>query len=227
MTILKKAIPKDFAAPTALPASAEQTGRWQRANRTWWNSNPMRYDWTEPLGVREGSPAFYDEIDRRFFSELEQFMPWRIKPFDPLVDFDALGRWDMLEIGVGNGSHAGLFARNARSFTGIDLTDYAVKSTSGRMRCFGIDATILQMDAEVMAFRDNSFDFIWSWGVIHHSADTERVLGEMRRVLKPGGTAITMVYHRTLWNYYMMGGLIYRLAPGHPLRRSRSTRSSS
>ena len=34
-----------------------------------------------------------------------------------------------------------------------------------------------------MEFADNSFDFIWSWGVIHHSADTQRVLREMHRVL--------------------------------------------
>src|SRR2546425_6762235 len=82
------------------------------------------------------------------------------------------------------------------------------------MRCFGLNAQILQMDAENLRFEDNSFDFIWSWGVIHHSSDTKAVLEQMRRVLRPGGTAVTMVYHRGLWNYYVCEGLCYGVLGG-------------
>jgi ubiquinone/menaquinone biosynthesis C-methylase UbiE len=53
-------------------------------------------------------------------------------------------------------------ARHAKSFTGIDLTDYAIKSTSERLKCFGLTGTILQMDAEEMSFSGSSFDFVWS-----------------------------------------------------------------
>ena len=134
-------------------------------------------------------------------------MPWKKIPFDPLIDFDSLRDKDVLEIGVGNGSHAQLLAQSAQSFTGIDITDYAVNSTSERMRYFGFNAKIYRMDAEQMKFDDNTFDFVWTWGVVHHSSDTRRVLQEMHRVLKPGGHAITMVYHRSFWNYYIIGGL--------------------
>ena len=44
--------------------------------------------------------------------------------------------------------------------------------------------------------------------MIHHSADTARILKEIARVLRPGGRAVAMVYHRSLWGYHMMGGLI-------------------
>jgi len=107
-----------------------------------------------------------------------------------------------------------LLAGHARSFTGIDLTEYAVKSTTERMRCFGLSANILRMDAEQLQFPDNSFDFIWSWGVIHHSSNTRRILQEMHRVLRPGGKAITMVYHRSFWYYYILGGLFNGILRG-------------
>jgi ubiquinone/menaquinone biosynthesis C-methylase UbiE len=201
-----------------LPQSIEQACQWQEANRLWWESHPMRYDWNKEVGFEQFTKEFYREIDKRFFSEAEEYMPWKETPFDFLIDFDSLRGKDVLEIGVGSGSHTGLLAQYARSLTGIDITDYAVKSTSERMRCFELHATILRMDAERMEFNDNTFDFIWTWGAIHHSSDTRQVLSEMKRVLRPGGCAITMVYHRNFWNWYIMGGLFRGIAKGDLLR---------
>jgi ubiquinone/menaquinone biosynthesis C-methylase UbiE len=70
------------------------------------------------------------------------------------------------------------------------------------------------MDAEDMEFADASFDFIWSWGVIHHSADTRRVLAEMNRVLRPSGRATVMVYHRNWWNFFVVHGGLKGLVQG-------------
>ena len=133
-------------------------------------------------------------------------------PFDWLIDFDSLRTADVLEIGVGNGSHAQLLAEYAKSFKGIDLTEYAVKSTSERMRVFGLAGTVVRMDAEQLQFPDSSFDLIWSWGVIHHSANTRKILEEMHRVLRPSGKAIVMVYHRTFWEYYVQGAVLATLS---------------
>ena len=211
---LKHDIPEGFERPTELPHTSIQHDRWQAKNRSWWEAHPMRYDWKESVGHPEFSREFYQEIDRRFFTEAKKFMPWTKTPFESLIPFEGLAEQDVLEIGVGNGSHAQLLASHAKSFTGIDLTDYAVKSTSARMKCFGLRATIVRMDAEQMQFDDGSFDFIWSWGVIHHSANTEQILREMHRVLRPGGTAVTMVYHRNPWNFYVMSGLFHGLIRG-------------
>ena len=168
----------------------------------------MRYDWRGGIPFEEFSKEFYEEIDRRFFGLVELYAPCRKIPFDWLIDFDSLRTKDVLEIGVGNGSHAQLLAEHAKSFTGIDLTEYAVRSTSERMRVFGLKGTVAQMDAEQIQFPDNSCDLIWSWGVIHHSANTRKILEEMHRVLRPGGEALVMVYHRTLWEYYVQGALL-------------------
>lgn len=203
MSNLKNNAQAGFSDPIALPQSEDQLREWQRDNYAWWESHPMRYDWTKKLGKGEFSREFYEEIDRRFFSNAAEYLPRTKVPFDTLAHFSSLAGKDVLEIGVGNGSHAQLLASHARSFTGIDLTDYAVKSTSERLRVFGIPSAVKKMDAEHLAFPDESFDFVWSWGVIHHSSNTKRILEEISRVLRPGGQALIMVYYRGWWDYYV------------------------
>lgn len=208
------AVPETFDAPEKLPGSDAEAEQWQHANRAFWESHPMRYDWKQDIPFEVGSQAFYDEIDRRFFRNVQQYMPWTSVPFDNLMPLAHLADKKVLEIGVGMGSHAGLLSAHAGSYTGIDLTQYAAAVTANRMQVFGRDADIRQMDAEALDFADDSFDFIWSWGVIHHSSNTRKILQEMQRVLKPGGEAVIMVYNRGWWNYYICGGLIGGLRRG-------------
>lgn len=86
------------------------------------------------------------------------------------------------------------------------------------MQCFGVRGAVIHADAEHMPFDDEVFDFIWTWGVIHHSSDTKGVLKEMHRILKRGGRAVTMVYHRNPWNFYVIGGLFRGLLQGEFLK---------
>ncbi|MBA2238081.1 MAG: class I SAM-dependent methyltransferase [Lysobacter sp.] len=212
------AVPATFDAPEKLPATDAERQQWQQANRAFWESNPMRYDWKESIPYQEGTREFYEEIDRRFFENVKPYMPWASVPFDELVPFARLADKKVLEIGVGMGSHAGLLSAHAGSYTGIDLTEYAVGVTSERLKVYGRSADIRRMDAEALEFADDTFDFIWSWGVIHHSSNTQKILEEMRRVLKPGGEAVIMVYNRGWWNYYICGGLIGGLRRGRIFR---------
>jgi ubiquinone/menaquinone biosynthesis C-methylase UbiE len=194
-----------LAEPTVLPSSPEEANAWQEANKSWWEENPMRYDWLDALGVKEFSREFYAEIDRRFFENAKSFGEKEGVPFARLLDREALKDKDVLEIGVGMGSHAQILASHAKSYTGIDLTRYASHATAERLRVFGLPGTVKQMDAERMEFPDGSFDYVWSWGVIHHSANTPQILKEIHRVLRPGGRAAIMVYYRSWWSYYVVG----------------------
>jgi ubiquinone/menaquinone biosynthesis C-methylase UbiE len=196
-----------FDEPTQLPRDEKQHRQWQSANRTWWESTPMRYDWRDDIPAEPGSEAYFNEIDRRFLSSVRKYMPWRNIPFEAIIPFEKLSDQDVLEIGIGQGTHAQLLAPRCKSFTGIDLTSQATTMTSRRLKLFNIPGKVLQIDAEAMAFADESFDYIWSWGVIHHSADTRQVLKEMHRVLRPGGRCTVMVYHRSWWHFYVCGFL--------------------
>ena len=202
-----KQIPPQFNHPTKLPETALMAQDWQEANRSFWESFPMRYDWNDKNELEPFSKEFYRKIDSTFFNASEEFFPVRKLPFDSLIPFDDLNHFNTLEIGIGNGSHAQLLASHSASFTGIDLTESAVLSTQKRLSIYGLKGTIIQMDAENLDFSGETFDFIWSWGVIHHSSDTERILAEVHRVLKTGGGATLMVYHRGWWNYYLLGAI--------------------
>lgn len=196
-----------FEQPIQLPRDEEERRRWQTANRAWWEAAPMRYDWRAGLNESAGSEAYFKEIDRRFSDSANTFLPCRQIPFDAVIPFEELRDKDVLEIGVGQGTHAQLLAPRCKSFTGIDLTKGAADMVSTRLKLFNLPGTVLQMDAEHMNFPDRSFDYVWSWGVIHHSADTQRVLSEIHRVLRPGGRCTIMVYYRSWWNYYVSGFL--------------------
>jgi ubiquinone/menaquinone biosynthesis C-methylase UbiE len=196
-----------FDAPTQLPQGDEQRRNWQAANRTWWEATPMRYDWRAGIAAPPGSREYFEEVDRRFLSSARKYLPWKNIPFEALIPYAALADKDVLEIGVGQGTHAQLIAPRCKSFTGIDLTEHAAVMTAKRFEVFGIPGRIMRMDAEEMSFADGSFDYVWSWGVIHHSADTRRVLQEMKRVLRPGGKCSVMIYFRSWWSFYICGSL--------------------
>ena len=219
--------PESFDDPTRLPADEGERSEWQNANRSWWEATPMRYDWREAIPFEAGTKEYFDEVDRRFFVSAREFLPWRTKPFDALIPFQKLPELDVLEIGVGHGSHAMLLASSAKSFTGIDLTEAAVTMTRKRFDVHNVPGRIERMDAENMSFSDDSFDYIWSWGVIHHSADTQRIVGEMHRVLRPDGIATIMVYYRGWWNYYIVSGILFRLRAWIASLTDKSKKSTS
>lgn len=130
---------------------------------------------------------------------------------------DGAGR-DVLEIGVGMGADHLEWARSRpRTLRGLDLTPRAVGWTSERLRLHGFEPAVTVGDAERLPFPDDSFDIVYSWGVLHHSPDTPRAIDEVRRVLRPGGRARVMIYHtRAIVGYVLW--LRYALARGRPGR---------
>ena len=125
---------------------------------------------------------------------------------------------DVLEVGVGMGADHLEWARaKPRSLTGIDLTPRAVDWTARRLAANGFAPALMVGDAENLAFPDESFDLVYSWGVIHHSPDTQRCFDEIHRVLRPGGEARVMIYHSRSIVGYMLWAR-YALATGHPRR---------
>ena len=128
------------------------------------------------------------------------------------ADFDgARGSW-VLEIGVGLGADHQRFADLDAHLSGIDLTKRAVNHTKRRLECFGLTSNLSVGDAENLQFPNDSFDLVYSWGVLHHSPDTPRAILEVFRVLKRGGAARIMIYHKCslvglmLWMRYALLG---------------------
>jgi len=144
---------------------------------------------------------------------------YELEPYiSEFARFDSVRGLDVLEIGVGLGAdHQRLAEAGPQSLTGIDLTERAIAHTRKRFDSLGLQTTLQVDDAERLSFPIECFDVVYSWGVIHHSPDTERVVGEIHRVLRPGGVARVMIYHK--WS--VVGFLLwirYALMRGKPGR---------
>src|ERR1017187_7366735 len=88
----------------------------------------------------------------------------------------------VLEIGCGMGLHTQTMAAAGAEVTAIDLTSTAVEATFRRLALRGLRAHVLQCDAENLPFMAGAFDFVWSWGVIHHSSRTARIVREIGQI---------------------------------------------
>jgi SAM-dependent methyltransferase len=151
------------------------------------------------------------EAQARSRYELEPYIP-EFARFE-----EGTGR-DVLEIGVGMGADHLEWARSKpRSLSGVDLTPRAVEHTSRRLGLYGLTSRLEVSDAENLPFPTGAFDLVYSWGVLHHSPDTRKAIGEVCRVLRPGGRARVMIYHKYAMVGYMLW-LRYGLLAGRPGR---------
>ena len=143
-------------------------------------------------------------------SRLDQIATTRyeLEPYIPsFANFESAIGKNVLEIGVGAGTDFQNWCSYATHATGVDLTDRAIAETNEHLSLNGIPPasyTLRRADAEQLPFADNSFDIVYSWGVLHHTPDTHRAFREAFRVLQPGGTIKAMIYHVPSWTGFLL-----------------------
>jgi 2-polyprenyl-3-methyl-5-hydroxy-6-metoxy-1,4-benzoquinol methylase len=198
----------------------------QERNRGWWERTPMTYDWYA-AAPRDRDLEWFNEQDR-LSVEAHRFFATDRSPFDRLIPFPDIRGRRVLEIGVGAGFHAELMARAGAEVTGIDLTDAAISTARRRFDLKGLEGRFVRWDAEQpLEEFDRRFDFIWSWGVIHHSARTARIVRNIAGWLADSGQFAGMVYHReamstasALFLHGILGGRLWSRSIDEMLWRS-------
>jgi SAM-dependent methyltransferase len=95
------------------------------------------------------------------------------------------------------------FAWGGAFVTGVDLTPRSIEISRHHLGLYGQTGDFAINDAERLPFEDESFDVAYSNGVLHHTPDTDGAVREIHRVLRPGGLARIMLYHRHSWNYWI------------------------
>src|SRR5258708_6291827 len=117
------------------------------------------------------------------FREQRYRTQWHIPLLVPFAE--ARGK-QVLEIGIGNGADGVMFALNGGYYTGADLTEAALEATRKHFEVLGLKGTFQQENAEQLSFPANTFDIVYSHGVLHHTPNIQQAIDEVWRVLKPG-----------------------------------------
>jgi ubiquinone/menaquinone biosynthesis C-methylase UbiE len=161
--------------------------------RSFWNENPCQAN----LSDSDDKRRYFQEISDKRYGGREWHVP-------TVANFKGFRGQEVLEIGCGIATDGLEFARNGANYNGVDLTPQAIEMAKERFRLFGVQGRFEVANAEEgLPFPDNSFDHVYSFGVIHHSPTPQRIVREIHRVLRKGGTFTVMLYNRSSINYYI------------------------
>jgi ubiquinone/menaquinone biosynthesis C-methylase UbiE len=138
-----------------------------------------------------------------FFKDLEEYRFDKLDYLPKVVDFSKYHEQDLLEIGCGVGIDLIRFAKNGVRVTGVDLAQQSIELAEKNFAFNGVEGDLRVMNGEQLEFDDNSFDVVYAHGVLQYTANTQKMVDEIFRVLKPGGETIIMVYNRNSWLNWM------------------------
>ena len=159
--------------------------------KSYWDQNPIGAEiFDAELGSREFCDRYVKYYDE-FYRESRESM-----------NYEKYAGKRVLEIGCGLGANALHFAEAGAEVTAIDLSDTSVECSRRLFGYRGLTAVIEQGNAEKLGFPDDTFDMVCSLGVLMLVPDIEAAVGEIHRVLKPGGEVMVMLYNR--WSWYWM-----------------------
>lgn len=169
-----------------------------------WNNS---YLYSMEINQEEGSKEFFECINRLRCDDIEKFSY-------KLWQFNNHKSEKVLDIGCGPGWLVRKYAEGCAKVYAVDITDKAVELTKKMLKIFNLEANVQTGNAESLPFEDNSFDFVSSSGVLHHTPNMQKAVDEAYRVLKPGCEAVISIYYKNiLFNKYFFPLFlrIYRL----------------
>ena len=151
-----------------------------------------------------GYEAFFEDYDR-FRYEHEAHIPG-------CLDQVAFEGRQVLEIGLGLGADSEQIIRRGGRWTGVDVTAESVDRVRTRLDLHKLPYDrVTQASVLELPFPENSFDVVFSHGVLHHVPDIAQAQRELARVLRSGGELVVMLYAKYSLNYLVSIGIVRRL----------------
>ena len=174
--------------------------------RAYWNARPCNLHHSDaPVGTRK----YFDAVEAKRY---------RVEPHN--YAFANFSKWKgakVLEIGCGIGTDAVNFARGGAFYTGIELSDTSLDIAKKRFEVYGQSGRFIHGNSEHLTdlLEGEQFDLIYSYGVIHHSANPQVIIDQLACHLAPGGEIRVMLYAKHSWkNALIEGGLAQPEAQG-------------
>ena len=172
--------------------------------RDYWNARTLGVQYVSDSSLERGTREYFDHI-RPWMNPYK--FPWIMERIDKL-SADLKGK-HLLEIGCGMGFDSLEFLKRDVRVTATDLTPAAVATTKQHFEVEGVQAEeVREANALALPFEDETFDAVWSNGVLHATGDTALAIREAGRVLKPGGIAVISHFYRKpswMWTVHRLG----------------------
>jgi len=160
--------------------------------RKQWNNNPCG-----KVGDITYDLEYFLKVEKNRY----ELNPWIISSYN--FGSDEFKGISLLEVGFGQGTDLVQFAKSGAICSGIDYTPKHFELAKLNFELRGLSADLHLGDAAHLPFKDNSFDRVYSTGVLHHTPDIDKCIDEVYRVLKPGGVFVMSLYHKnSLFHYY-------------------------
>ena len=165
--------------------------------RDYWNSHLNCTQFIGNKDVSIGSDEFY--------SLLADYIVERHGYKDELLEEFARGceGKKLLEVGCGLGVELVRLGKLGFDVTGIDLAPKAVELAGSYLKRLKVNGRAMVQNVERLDFPGESFDAVYSSGVIQHTLDIRKAISEMIRVLRPGGKMLIILYHRHSWFFLL------------------------
>ena len=163
--------------------------------KKYWNDRPCNVRHSQKdIGTKE----YFDEVSKKKFTA---------EPH--ILDFTTFSKWKgkkVLEIGCGLGTIGINFALNGVDYTGVELSDESLELTKKRFDVYGMDGNFYSGNAEQLSsfVPIETYDLVYSFGVIHHSPHPEKILFELERYMNKDSVLKIMLYAKDSWKNYMI-----------------------
>ena len=163
--------------------------------KQFWNDRPcnVRHS-SKEVGTKE----YFDEVARKKFTAephikfFSQFPKWYGKK--------------VLEIGCGLGTVGLNFAAFGADYTGVELSKESIKLTQKRFDIYDQSGNFYCGNAEELSsfLPVETYDLIYSFGVIHHSPHPEKIVSEIKNYMNENSILKIMLYAKDSWKNYMI-----------------------
>jgi SAM-dependent methyltransferase len=168
------------------------------------------------LGIRDASAESLARFDAAYLGHYPYLLSYLPK--------GRLSGVRVLEIGLGYGTLSGELVARGAELHGVDIAAGPVEMVRHRLRLAGEDPgdRVVQGSALELPLASGSFDYVFSIGCLHHTGNLPLAVAEVRRVLRPGGTTVVMLYNRHSARHLkrvVIPGLVRRARPGRDVRR--------
>lgn len=163
--------------------------------KKFWNDRPcnVRHS-SKEIGTKE----YFNEVERKKFTA---------EPH--ILKFTNFPEWEgkkVLEIGCGLATVGANFSFHGADYTGVELSEESLSLAKKRFEVFEQTGRFYSGNAEELSsfVPVEIYDLIYSFGVIHHSPQPEKIISEIKKYMNGNSVLKIMLYAKDSWKNYMI-----------------------